>query len=600
LGQLDVRDGGAPNASRRPPRLTATAGCNAHGKTDARLSLASIVERSRSIPSRTPALAALDLFLADGELRVIPIVDRRRPVGLVNRHTLVETFSRPFRRDLFGRRPVRDFMDPAPIIVDIDTDIDELAKRLVAAGLQQMLDGFLVVDAARRYSGIGNVQALLNEVTKRQQEHLYRLAHYDALTGLPNRVLFRDRLAMALGQAQRSGSRAALAFIDIDHFKRINDALGHPAGDELLQVVARRLQGVLRGADTLARMGGDEFTLVLTDLDGAAGAAQAVRRLREQLTDPILLEGHATVVTASIGIALYPDDALEIDELVRRADIALYASKRAGRDTASFFDPAHGAFDGDRLSLEHELRLALQHGEITPVFQPLVHAASGEVIGAEALARWQHPQRGQVPPATFVPLAEDCGLIGRLDQAVLRQAGAAIAAMPGMSAMRLSVNTSAIEIRSPDFVDQLLATAAEVGLPLERLQLEITERLFLEPRQEILDRLQGLRDRGIRIAIDDFGIGSTSLRLLHRLPIDVLKIDRSFISGFCEDARVDALVRAIIDMGHALELEIVAEGVERQEQAERLRSYGCDLLQGYLLSRPLAAPEFRGWIDAAH
>ncbi|NGP54512.1 EAL domain-containing protein [Thioalkalivibrio sp. XN8] len=587
-----------PAALRRPPDVPPGTTLQVGGPGSTQLSLASIVERSRSIASSTLALEALDLFLTNGDLRVIPVVDRRRPVGLVSRQILVETFSRPFRRDLFGRRTVSDFMDPNPIVVGIDTDIDELAQRLVTAGLQQMLDGFLVVDAAQRYAGIGNVQALLNEVTKRQQEHLHRLAHYDALTGLPNRVLFRDRLAMALGQARRNGSQVALAFIDIDHFKRINDALGHPAGDELLQVVARRLQGVLRGPDTLARMGGDEFTLVLTDLDGPADAVHALRRLRERLTDPIPLEGHATVVTASIGVALYPDDALEIDELVRKADIALYASKRAGRDTASFFDATHGAFDGDSLSMEHDLRLALQQGEIKPVYQAVFEAASGRLVGAEALARWHHLERGPVAPATFVPLAEDCGLIGRLDQAVLRQAGAAVAAMPGMSGKRLSVNTSAIEIRSPEFVEELLATAAEAGVALDRLQLEITERLFLEPRKEILDRLQGLRDLGIRIAIDDFGIGSTSLRVLHRLPVDVLKIDRSFISGFCEDPRIDALVRAVIDMGHALELEIVAEGVETDEQAERLRSYGCDLLQGYLLGRPLPAAEFEAWLAA--
>ena len=562
-----------------------------------KLSLSAIVQACVTVDSAHPAIDVLDLFLADRELRVIPVVDSGRPVGMVNRHTMVEMFSRPFRRDLFGRRPVSDFMDTTPIVVHVDTDIDELAQKLVSAGLQQMLDGFLVVGAGGDYAGIGNAQNLLSEVTKRKQAHLYQLAHFDALTGLPNRVLFRDRLTVAINHAARAGSRVAVAFVDIYHFKRINDTLGHPAGDELLQVVAQRLESGVRRSDTLARMGGDEFTLVLTNLDSPAGAARAIRKLREHLCQPVVLDDHEVVVTASIGVAMYPDDAPGMDELVRKADIALYAAKHAGRDTYSFFDRNHEVFDDSRLYLENELRTALNQGAIHPAFQAIVDAHTGAVVAVEALARWRHPDKGMIPPAQFVPLAEDTGLIAQLGRSINRDAATALKALPASDNVRLSLNVSALEIRKGDFVQSLLRQLESGGLAPERVQLEITERLLLEPSTELLQKLQALRESGIRIAIDDFGVGSTSLRLLHKLPVDVLKIDRTFIAGSDEDPRVETLVRAIIDMGHALDLQIVAEGVETEQQAKRLRQCGCDLLQGYLFCEPATPAEFGRWLS---
>lgn len=563
-----------------------------------KLSLAAIVEDCDSVSSHTPALVVLDLFLAQRHLRVLPVVDDGVPVGLVSRHTVVEMFSRPFRRDLYGKRPIRDFMDTRPIVVDVTTDIDDLAQKLVAAGLQQMLDGFLIVDGQGRYSGIGNAQDLLGEITKRKQAHLYQLAHFDPLTGLPNRILFRDRLAMALEQGARLRSQVAVLFVDLDHFKRINDSLGHPVGDDLLRAVARRLEKAVRRCDTLARMGGDEFTLLLTHLNSASDAAVAVRKLREHLAEPVVLAGHETVVTASIGIAMYPHDATNMDELVRKADIALYASKHAGRNTYSFFDKAHEVFDDARLYLEHELRNAIGQGAIQPVFQALVDAGSGEVVGAEALARWRHPDKGMIPPSTFVPLAEDAGLIGALGRSLSAAAATAAVDMPVARIKRLSVNVSALEIREPDFVEGLSELMQAAGLPLQRLQLEITERLFVDPNPAILATLEALRAWGVKIAIDDFGVGSTSLRMLHTLPVDVLKIDRDFIQGSDDDRRVDALVRAIIDMGHALDMEIVAEGVETESQAARLKRYGCDYLQGYHFCEPMKAADFAAWLES--
>jgi diguanylate cyclase (GGDEF)-like protein len=403
---------------------------------------------------------------------------------------------------------------------------------------------------------------------------------------------------MALRQAGRAKTTVAVVFVDIDHFKRINDTLGHPTGDELLQVVAQRLQKAVRKCDTLARMGGDEFTVVLTNLGSASDAGSVVRKLRESLRKPFVLSGQETVITASFGIALYPDDGIDMDELVRKADIALYAAKHDGRDTYDFFDKAHEVFDDTRLFMEHELRVALDRGLISPVFQALVDARNGAVVGAEALARWRHPDRGMVPPSTFVPLAEDTGLIRRLGQAITQAAAATAVASAEMGALHLSLNVSAIEIRSSNFVESLQETLAQAGLAADRVQLEITERLFIDPSPEVLEKLDRLRRLGMKIAIDDFGIGSTSLRLLHTLPVDVLKIDRSFISGSDRDRRADALVRAIIEMGHALDMQIVAEGVETTAQVERLAAYGCDFLQGYLFCEPMPAAEFAAWLAA--
>ncbi|NGX16270.1 EAL domain-containing protein [Wenzhouxiangella sp. XN24] len=560
------------------------------------LSLDGIIESGTTVDPDRVASEVLDLFLADHDLRVIPVIDQGRPVGLVNRQSMVEMFSRPFRRDLFGRREIRHLMDPDPIIVHATTDIDDLAQTLVAAGLQQMLDGFLVVGADGSYAGIGNAQTLLSEMTKRKEAHLYQMAHYDALTGLPNRILFRDRLTMALEQASRSLAQVAVVFLDIDHFKRINDTLGHPAGDDLLRTIAHRLQSSVRGCDTLARMGGDEFTLVLTGLTGSTDAAVVIRKLRARLSEPMALAGRQTMVTASIGIAMYPGDGREMDDLVRKADIALYASKQAGRDTYHFFDKTHQRFDDSRLYLEEELRVAISQHRVQPVFQALVSASDGRVVGMEALARWRHPEMGMIPPSTFVTLAEDAGLIRALGLSMNRAASLAAANDPDTAGLRLSLNVSALEIRADDFVSNLLQQLEEVGLPPAQVQLELTERLFLDPSQKLLAKLEELRGKGIKIAIDDFGIGATSLHLLHKLPIDVLKIDRVFIHGLEEDDRIGTLVRAIIEMGHSLGLEIVAEGVETATQAQRLRGYGCDYLQGYLFCKPMAPPRFRAWL----
>jgi diguanylate cyclase (GGDEF)-like protein len=564
-------------------------------------SLSAIVERARSIRSNRPSIEVLELFQRDEQLRILPVVNDEIPVGLVNRNSMVEMFSRPYHRDLFGRYPISRFMDSNPIIVDVRTDVDDLAQKLVAAGLQQLLNGFLVVDESGNFAGIGNAQDLLSEVTKRKQAHLHRLAHYDALTGLPNRLLFQERLQQALHQAARNNRQVGVVFVDLDHFKRINDSLGHQSGDELLKIVSNRITQSVRASDTVARMGGDEFTMVLNNLHSPGDASLVIRKLRNALAAPISLAEQEITVTASIGISMFPDDSETKGELIRKADIALYSAKHAGRNTHRFFDKNHEVFDDSRLFLETELRKAISDERITPAFQAIVDAQTGEVVGLEALARWRHSTKGMVPPSTFIPVAEDCGMIGELGRLMTRASARAfvqqVLATSGPKPPRLSINVSALEIRCSSFVDDLLGILEAAGLSAGQVQLELTERLFIQPSEQMLDKLTRLRDAGITIAIDDFGIGTTSLRLLYQLPVDVLKIDREFIVKSEEHPRVDALVNAIIDMGHALSLRIVAEGIETPAQAERLRQHGCDLLQGYLYCEPLQPTEFTAWLE---
>ncbi len=562
------------------------------------VSLESILEEVPTLAPESRVLEVLDQFLADESLRVLPIVSERRPVGLINRHVLIEVFSRPFRRELFRTASIVDFMDRSPSIVELSSDLDEVAQVVVAAGLRHMLDGFIVVDAEGRYRGMGNAHDLLSEITQRKQDHLYQLAHFDALTELPNRILFQDRLSTALKHAQRLGRAVAVVFLDLDNFKRINDTLGHTRGDELLRLVGRRISGAIRESDTLARQGGDEFTLVLTNLRDPGDAAIAARKIRDQLKYPIRLGDQEVVVTTSLGIAVYPDDGREIEELLRKSDLALYEAKTAGRDTYRFYDKSRDRSGGSTLSLESDLRAALAAGQISAHFQPIVEAGSREVVGVEALARWTHPSQGPVSPATFVRLAEDTGLIEELGRRMTRSALAAAGDFESFSELWVAVNLSAREMRSNRFVRELLCILEESALRPERFRLELTEGLFLEPTEEILDKLSRLRDKGIGIAIDDFGTGCTSLGHLHVLPVDCIKIDRSFVSRQLEDSRIDALVKAMVDMAHALELEVVAEGVETAEQADRLSELGCDLLQGFHFARPAEPREAAAWLSA--
>jgi diguanylate cyclase (GGDEF)-like protein len=415
-------------------------------------------------------------------------------------------------------------------------------------------------------------------------------AQHDALTGLPNRILFVERVE----QAMRAGGDQAVLFVDLDDFKRVNDSLGHAAGDELLVAVARRLRASLRDTDTAARLGGDEFAVLVHD-GGVELASKVASRIIAALREPVEVSGTRMPVQASVGIATALQQR-DTDALLRNADVAMYAAKEGGKGRFAVFEPAMHDRLRDRVGLEADLRRALERGELVLAYQPLVSLADGGVVGAEALVRWQHPTRGLLSPAAFLPVAEESGLILPLGRWVLREACRQVGQWTsghGGRRLPISVNLSAHQLHHPGLVDEVVGALADTGLDPGALVLEVTESAVLRDHEVVAARLGALRARGVRIALDDFGTGYSSLSHLLYLPVDQLKIDRSFVRAD------DAIVAAILQLGQRLGLEVVAEGVETQAQAERLLALGCQLVQGYHFGRPQPAADFAGLLEGA-
>ena len=426
---------------------------------------------------------------------------------------------------------------------------------------------------------------------KRDAERIRFLAYYDGLTSLPNRTLLADRAAKAIAVAQRNGNRVALLFMDLDGFKHVNDSLGHLVGDTLLRLVGERLAQQTRRSDTLARFGGDEFVVLLTEVEGPETVAIAAQRCLDALAAPFKLESRDIDITASIGISLCPDDGDTLDALVKNADTAMYQAKESGRNQFRFFEAAMNARVTSRAMLGNDLRRALERNELLLYYQPQAEIASGEIVGVEALVRWQHPELGLIPPADFIPVAEEIGLIGRLGDWVLNEACRQAVAWQrsGLPHIPVAVNLSALQLRSPDFLDSVRRALHTAGLDAHWLELELTESVLMHQAESVMQTLHGLSDLGIRIAIDDFGTGYSSLAYLRRLAIDKLKIDRSFVRDLGIDPEDSLIVATIIRMAHSLRLKVIAEGVEGSEQLAALRAQGCDEIQGYHLSRPLPA-----------
>lgn len=428
---------------------------------------------------------------------------------------------------------------------------------------------------------------------KRNEERIHHLAHHDVLTGLPNRLLLEDRISQGMLKSKRSEKPMALIFIDLDRFKNINDTLGHEVGDNLLVQVAQRGLSLLRDTDTLSRLGGDEFVVVLPELDHRQDVAHVARKLLSTLCHPYLLAGHELTVSASAGISLFPDDGLSVSELLRKADAAMYRAKEEGRNTFRFFSSEINTASLGELLLENDLHGALDRGEMFMYYQPKVNARSGEVIGAEALMRWQHREHGSIPPSRFVPLAEENGLINVLGEWAIRNVCAQQRAWldAGLVAIPVAVNISAQQFAQhelPHMVDRILA---EYGIPPSLLELELTESLLMRNASRAADVLKVLRDMNVHVAIDDFGTGYSSLSYLKQFPVQSLKIDRSFICEIDEQGETIRLVSAIIAMAHELDLLVIAEGVETEAQSRYLLAHGCDQFQGYLYGRPKPADE---------
>jgi len=457
----------------------------------------------------------------------------------------------------------------------------------------------------------GAVAGLIGTITditeqNRAEEQIRHMAHHDALTQLPNRLLLYDRIGQAIAQSQRNRDVLVLLFIDLDHFKIVNDSLGHAVGDRLLQAVAERLAACMRVSDTIARIGGDEFVVLICGLAQPEDARQVAQKVLDALAKPVTIDGQELNVTPSIGICAYPHDGDDVETLMRNADTAMYHAKQMGRNNCQFFTQAMNDAAQQRLQMENDLRHAIERGEFTLHYQPLIDLKSGAVVGFEALVRWRHPQRGMVPPSQFIAAAEETGLIGPLGEWVLREACAQATAWRGAGypPLQASVNCSAQQFGREGFVEIVRRVLGETGLPAERLELELTESVILERSEAVIACFQALDDMGVRISIDDFGTGYSSLSYLKRLAIHQLKIDQSFVRDISSDPDDAAIVSAIIAIAHSLGLEVVAEGVETAEQLAFLRSLGCDTAQGYLFSRPLPAEAFARllveWNPRAH
>ncbi len=437
--------------------------------------------------------------------------------------------------------------------------------------------------------------ALENDIALRRsyEEQLYRQAHFDELTGLANRLLTRDRLEQAILNSRRSQLPSALLFIDLDNFKNVNDTLGHEAGDTLLREAATRLSASIRQGDTLARMGGDEFLIVLPGIAGNVAARGIAERVLESFAPPFRICGQDHYVTASIGIALYPSDGGDGPELLRNADLALYRAKERGRNRYEFFTAEINERVQRRIMLESRLRLAVLQSEFVLHYQPIVEAESRRPAALEALLRWRQPDGTLLAPGHFICVAEEAGLIGEIGAWVVETAIRETAGLFGReaSAPRVAVNVSPRQLRDPCFVIRVMAALAAHGLPPGRLELEITEGVLMDEAPEVTDALNTLCGHGVRLSIDDFGTGYSSLSYLQRYPFDMLKIDRCFVSDATDEAAAARLVETIIMMAHGLGLETIAEGVETEEQFRFLQSKGCDLMQGYLMGRPAPLAE---------
>ena len=434
---------------------------------------------------------------------------------------------------------------------------------------------------------------------KEAENRIRHLAHHDALTQLPNRSLLADRLDHALERANRNHLKLALLFIDLDRFKHVNDSLGHPMGDRLLQVVAQRLVAVVREEDTLARQGGDEFVVLLEAIDEPDDAARVAVKLLATLESPVTLDTHEIFVGASIGISLYPDDGRDAESLLRFADSAMYEAKEAGRSTYRFYTAEQTRISRERFELESGLRRAIERKELQLYYQPQASCRGSNLTGVEALVRWLHPERGLIPPDRFIPLAEDIGLIGALGDWVLNEACRQareweLAGAP----LRVAVNLSAQQVSQGQLFETVSTALTRSGVSPGLLELEITEGHVLKRVEQCIEVLHRVKSLGVTLAIDDFGIGYSSLSYLKRLPVDRLKIDRSFVEGLPGDADDDAIVATILAMAQNLGLEVIAEGVETAEQLAHLAATHCQEYQGYLLGRPMPANELECWRDA--
>lgn len=484
-----------------------------------------------------------------------------------------------------------DLVDRARLLVVQHLGLSEDRAAAVLGGAGDVLE-LLTAEDRSFVRSISSVVCAVH-ARRRAETARYHLASHDALTGLVNRTTFAARVADAVGQAERGRGHLCVLMVDIDGFKRVNDSLGHLHGDRLLRDIAQRMTAIVRPTDTVARIGGDEFGVLVTGLAAPNEAEAIALRLRDAFRTPFAVDGRSVHLSASIGVATSASSGIEPAELLADADLAMTEAKNTGKGRCVVFRPALRRAAAQRIALEEDLRAAVEAGAFRLDFQPIVELATGMWVGAEALLRWPHPTRGLVPPLDFIPLAEDSGLVVPLGEWVLRTAlQHRVVWTPRLHCRQdfcVSVNVSVRQLAEPGFVDVVTDALAASGVPPEVLVLEMTESVFIDEEAGTLAVLRALRDLGVRIALDDFGTGYSALSYLRRFPVDILKLDRSFIAGLLGTAQDQAVTRAVIGLAQQLDLDLVAEGIETYDQLEILRQLGCRLGQGFLLQKPMPA-----------
>ena len=564
------------------------------------LEQALFVENERAqvtLNSIADAVTCTDAF---GNINFLNLVAQKMS-GWTSEEAAGRSLSEVFRIiDSATRQPVRD---PLRMAVKQDKPVGLYVDRVLVRrdGVEYPIEssGAPIRDRAGRI--VGMVIVFHDVSAARAMSALMtHSAQHDVVTGLPNRVLLNDRITQAIALARRNENPLAVIFLDLDRFKNINDSLGHATGDNLLQSVSRRLLASVRKSDTVSRQGGDEFVILLSETTNPEDAATSAKKILLSLSGPHSIGGQDLFIDGSIGISVYPGDGEDAETLIKNADTAMYHAKECGRNNFQFFEAEMNSKAVERQSLESGLRLALERGEFLLHYQPKVKLRTGAITGVEALIRWLRPDRGLVPPSQFIPIAEDSGLILPIGRWVLREACRQAREWQdaGLLFKRISVNVSAAEFRHKDFVEGVRTILAETGFEASRLDLELTEGVLMNDAESTASVLKALKAMGLHLAVDDFGTGYSSLSYLQQFPIDVLKIDQSFVQRISSDPNDTTIVRAIIDMGRNLKHRVIAEGIETQEQLAFLQARHCSEGQGYLFSRPLAATQMASLIRA--
>src|SRR5450755_445146 len=565
------------------------------------LEQALFVENERAqvtLNSIADAVTCTDAF---GNINFLNLVAQKM-CGWTSEEAAGRSLSEVFRIiDSATRQPVRD---PLRMAVKQDKPVGLYVDRVLVRrdGVEYPIEssGAPIRDRAGRI--VGMVIVFHDVSAARAMSALMtHSAQHDVVTGLPNRVLLNDRITQAIALARRNENPLAVIFLDLDRFKNINDSLGHATGDNLLQSVSRRLLASVRKSDTVSRQGGDEFVILLSETTNPEDAATSAKKILLSLSGPHSIGGQDLFIDGSIGISVYPGDGEDAETLIKNADTAMYHAKERGRNNFQFFKAEMNLKAVERQSLEGSLRRALEREEFLLHYQPKVNLDTGEITGGEALIRWQHPDRGLVPPSQFVPIAEDCGLILQIGRWVLREACRQARAWQnaGLPPLPIAVNVSAVEFRDKGFAERVRTVLLETGLEARYLELELTEGVLMEDAETMVSVLQELKMMGVLLAVDDFGTGYSSLSYLRQFPIDVLKIDQSFVHQITADPDDSTIVSAIINMAKSLKHLVVAEGVETREQRSYLQAQHCGEGQGNLFSRPLAAARFAHFMKAA-